>query len=101
MRRKAFANSKTLMVKLRDILKTILVTGTTLVIGARTDRIVSSTPVTEAVIGQSYSVAIVVRFEGTFGWQTQVFGLLLCQFGQLDAEFVQVGRSHLFIQLFR
>lgn len=73
-----------------------LVKGT-VVIWYRSDCVVSSAG--KAVIGQSYSVAIVVSFEGTLKGQTQVFGLLLCQFGQLDAQFVQVGCGDLFIQL--
>jgi len=53
----------------------------------------------EAVIGQSYLVAVVVWFEGTGTGQTQIFGLLLCQFGKFDAKLVQVCGSYLLIQL--
>lgn len=58
-----------------------------------------SSSTAEAAIGQSYLVAVVVRFEGTVAGQTQIFGLLLCQFSQFDAQLVQVRGSHLLVQL--
>lgn len=44
-------------------------------------------------------VAVVVRFEGPLCGQAQVLGLLVCQLGQLHSQFVQVGSSHLLVQL--
>lgn len=45
------------------------------------------------------SVAIVVGFEGPLGGEAQVFGLLVRQLGQLHPQFVQMGSSHLLVQL--
>lgn len=46
-----------------------------------------------------FSIAVMVRLEGSFAGQSQVFGLLIWKLGQLDAELVKMGSSHLLIQL--
>lgn len=40
-----------------------------------------------------------VGFEGPLGGEAQVLGLLLRQLGQLHPQFVQMGSSHLLVQL--
>lgn len=47
------------------------------------------------------SVAIVVWLEGPLWGKTQVLGLLVCQLGELHAQFVQVSSCHLLIQLLK
>lgn len=46
-----------------------------------------------------FSIAVMVRLEGSFAGQSQVFGLLIWKLGQLDTELVKMGSSHLLIQL--
>ena len=43
-------------------------------------------------------VPIMIRFERAFNRDANVVGLFLGQFGELDAQVVQVEAGHLFVQ---
>lgn len=47
----------------------------------------------------NFSIVVVVGLEESFAVKSQVFGLLIWQLSQLDAELVEMGGSHLLIQL--
>lgn len=48
---------------------------------------------------QTFSIAIMVRLEGTFDWHSQIVGLPGRQFFKLHAQFLQMQSCHLFVQL--